>query len=57
MKIKEIKDNEMKNISGGDIGSTLINAFNNLTETIFNLGKEFGSSVRRLFEKNYCSLD
>lgn len=57
MKIKEIKDNEMKNISGGDIGSTLINAFNNLAETIFNLGKEFGSSVRRLFEKNYCSLD
>ena len=57
MKIREINDNEMKKISGGDIGSTLINAIGNAFETLYKLGVELGSGIRRIFNNSYCNLD
>ena len=57
MRLKELNDNEMKKINGGDIGSTLINAISNAFETLYNLGVELGSGIRRIFNNSYCNLD
>ena len=42
---------EMK---GGAINATMINAAARIISTILDLGRTVGSSIRRLFSKNYC---
>ena len=56
MIVRELKDKEMTNISGGDITSSLINAVTNAASTIYEFGKQFGSSLRRIIEGNYCPV-
>jgi len=54
---KELKDNEMKEITGGTIGSSIINAVNDTIEFIYKLGYELGSAIRRLIEGGQCPLN
>ena len=54
--IREIKEEEMKTISGGNFESPVINAITNTLEFIYNLGKELGSGIRRLIDNNYCPM-
>ncbi len=57
MQVKELTENEMLKINGGTIGSQIINAVVKAIETIYNLGRELGSGIRRISGGKYCPLD
>ncbi len=54
MEINELKNNEMENISGGAITSQFINAVTKAIGAIYSLGKDTGSTIRRLVSGKYC---
>lgn len=52
-----INKEELKDIDGGtSLSGTLINAFTNGMKTILEIGRSFGSSIRRLKEKKICTI-
>ncbi len=53
----KLNKKEMENISGGGITSSMLNAISKAVTTIYNLGKNFGSSIRRLTYKTYCPIN
>ncbi len=57
MKIKELNNNEMSQVSGGSIGSSILNAVNNIVTGIYELGRQLGSGVRRLITGEYCRVN
>ncbi len=52
-----IRDKELKQINGGSISATLINAIVKGISLILELGKSLGSSIRRITSGNTCSLE
>jgi len=57
MQVKELPDQEMASISGGGLTSSIINAINNVINTLYELGKETGSALRRLTNNQYCPIN
>jgi len=57
MKVTELKEYEMTNVSGGGIASPLINAVSKMIATIYDLGEKTGSSIRRLVSGKYCKAN
>ena len=57
MQVKELNEKEMLNISGGTLTSSFINAINGIINTIYELGKETGSAIRRLTTGSYCHIN
>lgn len=57
MQVKELNEKEMLNINGGALTSSFINAINSVINTLFELGKETGSTLRRLIQGAYCPLN
>ncbi len=57
MKITELKEYEMTNVSGGGIASPLINAVSKMIATLYDLGEKTGSSIRRLVSGKYCKVN
>jgi len=57
MQIKELNKQEMLNIDGGTITSSLINAITSAINTLYELGKETGSALRRLTNSKYCPIN
>lgn len=53
-KMKELTKEEMKCINGNGLTGTLINAVRNGILSIVDIGRYFGSSIRRLIERNLC---
>lgn len=53
----ELQKNELIEITGGAITSTWINSINKIINTIYELGKETGSGIRRLINSNYCPIN
>ena len=51
-----LTNEDLISIRGGSITATMLNAFSRAIDTILNLGQIVGSSIRRAFSKNYCSL-
>lgn len=51
-----LNEQELKNITGGEITSQLLNSLSNIAETIFEIGRSFGSTIRRLIGGNICKL-
>ena len=49
-----LKDNELLFVIGGAISSQLINAFVRLITSVVEVGRMIGTSIRRVFSKNYC---
>lgn len=47
---------EMKNITGGGISYSLINAITKVINTIYELGQNTGSALRRVIKKAYCPI-
>ena len=56
MTVKELKTTEMHEVSGGSIASPLINAVTKAITSIYDLGRETGSALRRLINGKYCPL-
>ena len=56
--MKKLNKEEMLEINGGSISITasFVNALSNAAETLLELGRSLGSSLRRIFENNSCSL-
>lgn len=53
----KLSKKESKNIIGGaNITGTFINSLIKGFTTFMDIGRYFGSSIRRLIGKNYCSL-
>lgn len=53
--MEELTNKELNNIIGGSIiSATLINSVVRGAELLLELGRSFGTSVRRFFSKNYC---
>ena len=57
MNNKELRNNEMEEIPGGAIASSFINAITKAVNTIYNLGKQTGSALRRIVSGKYCSIN
>lgn len=52
-----LNKNELNNIVGGkSISATLVNAGVSAFKAIYTFGQYFGSSIRRIYKKNLCSL-
>lgn len=51
MRLKEL---ELYEIKGGAISATLLNAVSRAVTTILELGRTIGTSIRRIYSKNYC---
>lgn len=57
MSVKELDDFEKESIDGGAITSSIINALAKAVSTIYELGKETGSAIRRLTAGKYCNIN
>lgn len=49
-----IKDSELKLIEGGSITATFISAIARCINSISDLGRSLGSSIRRIQTGSYC---
>lgn len=49
-----LKEMELYEIRGGAVSSTLLNSIARLITTVLDLGRTVGSSIRRIYSKNYC---
>lgn len=56
MKEFAIKECELDKVTGGSIASPLINAITKAVTSIYDLGRETGSAIRRLVSGKYCSI-
>lgn len=55
--MKILTNEELVNVEGGlNITGTLFNSFSTLMNTVANLGKRFGSALRRISSNRTCSL-
>lgn len=45
---------ELLNIKGGSLSSTMLNAITKSVSTLFSIGQAVGSAIRRVWSKNYC---
>ena len=53
----EISKNKLKHIAGGtSISGTVINAIVGIIKIIEDIGKAFGSSIRRIEDDSLCPL-
>jgi len=54
--MEENKKEELLNIVGGAISGTLINAFAKSITVLLDLGRSFGTAIRRISSNKVCSL-
>ena len=52
----ELKTEEMLKIEGGGIASPMINALTKAVIALYDLGKGFGSALRRAISGKYCPV-
>ncbi len=55
--LRELKEKEMTSVIGGAINASFINYFARILSTLFDIGKETGSAIRRLTSGNYCKAN
>ncbi len=51
-----LTNDELMNISGGGISAALISATARIVGTIYDIGRAFGSAIRRISSGNVCRL-
>lgn len=55
--MKELKKEEMQNVSGGDsITSGMLTAIYKTMEVIFSIGESLGNYIRRKTENKMCDI-
>ena len=47
---------EMLKIDGGSITSAMLNAISKAVNTLYELGRQTGSAIRRLVANKYCAI-
>ena len=54
---KKLTDDELLNICGGtDISSSLITTFMSSFKVVYEMGQNFGTSIRRIIFNDLCDL-
>lgn len=53
----KLNNEQMKQIDGGGITSAMINAISKAVNTLYELGRQTGSAIRRLIKRAYCSTN
>ena len=51
--MREIKKEEMLKVDGGAITSAMINAISKAVNTLYELGRQTGSALRRIINNKY----
>ena len=54
--MKKLEDTDLINITGGELSSSLLNSISKIASTIYELGRSFGSSIRRITTGNICQI-
>lgn len=49
-----LSENELMQIKGGSLSGPVINAFIEIYNKIFDLGRSFGTLIKRVVKKKYC---
>ena len=57
MLVRELKENEMLDIDGGTLTSSLINAISKIVNTLYDIGEATGSAIRRITNGKYCRIN
>ena len=52
----ELKQEQLKNINGGAVTSAMLNAISKAVNTVYELGRQTGSALRRLIANKYCAI-
>jgi len=55
--MKQLKETELEKINGGGLTSSLINSISKAVNTVYQLGKQTGSALRRLVSGRYCPIN
>jgi len=54
----QLNNEKMKQIDGGaSITSAMINALSKAVNTLYELGRQTGSAIRRLVNNSYCPIN
>lgn len=51
-----MSNEELLLVRGGGITSTFLNSVARLASTVYNLGRAFGSTIRRLVTRSICKV-
>lgn len=54
--MKNLNKNELVLIEGGSISGTLISSITRGINTILDMGRSFGSALRRIGSRNICPM-
>ena len=54
--MKNLTNEELMNISGGGWSAALMTATAKLVSTVYDIGRAFGSAIRRLTSGNVCPV-
>ena len=56
--MNNVEDKDLVVVDGGGytLTGTLVNAFTDAIKTLFDVGKSFGNSIRRLSGNNICPM-
>lgn len=52
----KLNKEEMLKVDGGAITSAMINAISKAVNTLYELGRQTGSAIRRIIKNKYCSI-
>ena len=52
----ELRKKDMIQVSGGALASSMLNAITKAVNTVYNLGRQAGSSLRRIVTRSYCAV-
>ena len=52
----KLNKEEMLEINGGGITSAMLNAISKAVNTLYELGRQTGSAIRRIVKNKYCAI-
>lgn len=52
--MKKLTKQELINVKGGSLSNTMLNALSRCVTGLFSIGQAVGSSLRRVWTRNYC---
>ena len=52
----ELTKEKMKQVEGGGITSAMLNAISKAVNTLYELGRQTGSALRRMIKNKYCPI-
>ena len=54
--MKNLTNDELMNISGGGLTAAFLTATAKLVNTVYDIGRAFGSAIRRISSGNVCPV-